>query len=149
MAVYTEVSDDDLNAFAAEYDIGEVMSCKGIAEGIENTNYLLGTENASYILTLYEKRVKEGDLPFFLALMEHLAARGIPCPTPVKGRDGAALRRLSGRPAAIITFLDGMWPRHATPAHCAALGQAMARMHIMGCQCGLTRTNPALARPKR
>ena len=141
MAVYTEVSDDDLNAFAAEYDIGEVMSCKGIAEGIENTNYLLGTGSASYILTLYEKRVKEGDLPFFLALMEHLAARGIPCPTPVKGRDGAALRRLSGRPAAIVTFLDGMWPRRPTPAHCAGLGQAMARMHIAAADFALTRPN--------
>jgi len=141
MAVYTEVSDDDLSAFAAEYDIGEVMSCKGIAEGIENTNYLLGTKNASYILTLYEKRVMEGDVPFFLALMEHLAARGIPCPTPVKGRDGVALRRLSCRPAAIITFLDGIWPRRATPAHCAGLGQAMARMHIAAADFTLTRPN--------
>lgn len=141
MAVYTEVSDDDLNAFAAEYDIGEVLSCKGIAEGIENTNYLLGTGNASYILTLYEKRVKEDDLPFFLALMEHLAARGIPCPIPVKGRDGAALRRLSGRPAAIITFLDGMWPRRATPGHCAGLGRAMARMHMAGADFDMSRPN--------
>ncbi|MDP6120318.1 MAG: homoserine kinase [Rhodospirillales bacterium] len=141
MAVYTEVSDDDLNAFAAEYDIGEVVSCKGIAEGIENTNYLLGTESTSYILTLYEKRVKEQDLPFFLALMEHLAASGIPCPIPVKGRDGVVLRRLSGRPAAIITFLKGMWPRRVTPAHCAGLGRAMARMHIAGADFALARPN--------
>ena len=141
MAVYTEVSDDDLNVFAAEYDIGEVLSCKGIAEGIENTNYLLGTANATYILTLYEKRVKEQDLPFFLGLMEHLAARGVPCPIPVKGRDGVALRRLSGRPAVIVTFLEGLWPRRATPAHCAALGRAMARLHIAGADFALARPN--------
>jgi homoserine kinase type II len=129
MAVYTDVPDDELRAFIAEYDIGEVISCKGIAEGVENTNYLLRTEQASFILTLYEKRVAPGDLPFFIALMEHLAARGIACPTPVKGRDGAALRRLCGRPAALVTFLDGMWPRRIQPFHCAGLGRALAQFH--------------------
>ena len=108
MAVYAEVSDDDLVAFAAHYDIGRVISCKGIAEGVENSNYLLRAERGDYILTLYERRVRAADLPFFLALMEHLAAKGIPCPVPVRGGDGEALRRLSGRPAAIVTFLDGM-----------------------------------------
>ena len=109
MAVYTEVGDEDLEAFIAEYDLGPVLSCKGIAEGVENTNYLLHTSEGSFILTLYEKRVAEADLPFFLGLMEHLAGKGIPCPTPVHGRDGKALRRLCGRPAAIVTFLEGMW----------------------------------------
>ncbi|MCP5366504.1 MAG: phosphotransferase, partial [Hyphomicrobiales bacterium] len=116
MAVYTEVSDEDLTAFVAEYDIGPVRSCKGIAEGIENSNYLLATGAGMYILTLYEKRVDPGDLPFFLGLMGHLAARGIPCPVPLAGRDGDSLRSLCGRPAAIITFLDGMWPRRVTLA---------------------------------
>ncbi|MFQ5764611.1 MAG: phosphotransferase, partial [Rhodospirillales bacterium] len=92
MAVYTEVGDEELLEFAAEYDIGEVLSCKGIAEGIENSNYALATENGTYILTLYEKRVNPDDLPFFLGLMEHLADAGIPCPTPIHGRDGKALR---------------------------------------------------------
>ena len=109
MAVYTEVGDDDLEAFAGEYDLGSILSCKGIAEGVENTNYLIHTSTGSYILTLYEKRVAEADLPFFLGLMDHLAGKGIPCPTPVHGKDGSALRRLCGRPAAIITFLEGMW----------------------------------------
>src|SRR5277367_2729032 len=104
MAVYTEVSDEDLESFMAEYDLGAVTSCKGIAEGVENTNYLLQTETGSYILTLYEKRVSAGDLPFFIGLMEHLAGHGLACPTPVHGRDGRALRQLCGRPAAIITF---------------------------------------------
>ena len=141
MAVYTEVSDEDLEAFVGEYDIGAALSCKGIAEGVENTNYLLHTQNGGYILTLYEKRVAKADLPFFLGLMEHLAERGIPCPTPVRGRDGEALRKLCGRPAAIITFLDGMWPRRTRPDHCAALGAALARMHVAGSDFAMSRRN--------
>lgn len=132
MAVYTEVGDDELEAFIAEYDLGAILSCKGIAEGVENTNYLIQTETGSYILTLYEKRVAEADLPFFLGLIEHLAGKGIPCPTPVHGRDGVALRRLCGRPAAIVTFLDGMWPRRIRTEHCAEVGTALARLHLAG-----------------
>src|SRR5690348_4964291 len=105
MAVYTEIADDDLVAFVAAYDIGELLSCKGIAEGIENSNFLLHTSKGTYILTLYEKRVKPADLPYFLGLLDHLAAKEIPCPTPVHDRDGAVLRRLADRPAAIVTFL--------------------------------------------
>lgn len=141
MAVYTEVSDKDLIAFVADYDIGEVLSCKGIAEGIENTNYLLSTSRGAFILTLYEKRVKPEDLPFFLGLMEHLAAKGVPCPVPLKGRDGRVLRRLAKRPAAIVTFLDGMWPRKVSADHCAELGEALARLHVAGTGFALRRTN--------
>ena len=132
MAVYTDVPDDALEAFVAAYDIGGVLSCKGIAEGIENSNYLLQTERGVFILTLYERRVAPRDLPFFLGLMEHLASRGIACPTPVPGRDGAALRELCGRPAAIVTFLNGMCVRNIRSRHCAALGGAMAAMHRAG-----------------
>lgn len=141
MAVYTEVSDDDLAAFVAQYDIGESLSCKGIAEGVENSNFLLHTESGYYIMTLYEKRVARGDLPFFLGLMEHLAARGFTCPTPIKGRDGAALRELCGRPAAIVTFLDGMWVKRPSPRHCQLLGEAMARMHMAGADFQMVRPN--------
>ena len=105
MAVYTEVSDEDLNAFAAAYDIGEIVSCKGIAEGVENSNYMLQTISGTFILTLYERRVDPVDLPFFLGLMEHLAQSGVRCPIPLKGRDGQALRSLCGRPAAIISLM--------------------------------------------
>ena len=91
MAVYTEIGDDELRDFTALYDIGEVLSCKGIAEGVENSNFLLTTERNNFILTLYEKRVAEADLPFFLGLMEHLARRGIQCHLPVRARD---VRRL-------------------------------------------------------
>jgi len=132
MAVYTEVEDDDLTAFIAEYDIGAVVSYKGIAEGVENSNYLLQTERGPYILTLYEKRVDPKDLPFFLGLMDHLAEAGIPCPTPIHGRDGSALRTLAGRPAAVVSFLQGMWPRRIMPDHCALLGEALAHMHLAG-----------------
>src|ERR1700751_5233816 len=129
MAVYTEVSNGELEDFLALYDIGRVVSCKGIAEGVENSNFLLRTDHGSYILTLYEKRVARADLPFFLGLMDHLASRGILCPVPIKGIDGEALRELCGRPAAIVSFLEGMWPRRPTARHCQLLGGELARMH--------------------
>jgi homoserine kinase type II len=141
MAVYTEVEDDALTAFIAEYDIGAVESYKGIAEGVENSNYLLQTERGPFILTLYEKRVDPDDLPFFLGLMDHLAEQGIQCPTPIHGRDGKALRTLAGRPAAIVSFLQGMWPRRIATEHCALLGEAMAHMHLAGGGFKLTRKN--------
>ena len=141
MAVYTEVSDDELNAFVARYEIGALVSCKGIAEGVENSNFLVQTERESFILTIYEKRVARADLPYFLGLMEHLARQGFPCPLPVRGSDGEALRELCGKPAAIITFLPGMWPRRIQPHHCAGLGDAMARMHLAGESFAMKRPN--------
>jgi homoserine kinase type II len=141
MAVYTDVADDELRAFIALYDIGEVLSCKGIAEGVENSNFLLTTERGNFILTLYEKRVAPKDLPFFIALMDHLAHHGVACPTPLRGRDGVALRELCGRPAAIATFLAGMWPRRIMPFHCAALGGALAGLHRAGASFPLSREN--------
>jgi len=141
VAVYTDVSAEELADFIAGYDIGALRSVKGIAEGVENSNYLIQTEAGNYILTLYERRVAEADLPFFLGLMDHLAARGIPCPVPVRDRRGEALGRLCGRPAAIITFLDGVIAREPGPQHCAALGRAMARLHEAGADFTLTRAN--------
>ena len=141
MAVYTDVADDELRAFIALYDIGEVLACKGIAEGVENSNFLVTTERGNFILTLYEKRVAPQDLPFFIALMEHLARHGVACPTPVKGRDSIALRELCGRPAALVTFLSGMWPRRIQPFHCAGLGAALAALHRAGASFGMTRAN--------
>ena len=141
MAVYTDVGDADLEAFLSAYDLGTLTSFKGIAEGVENSNFLLRTDRGSYILTLYEKRVAEGDLPFFLGLMQHLAERGISCPLPVKGRDGRMLRRVAGRPAAVISFLDGMWVRRPHTHHCAAVGKALAEMHQAGRDFPLRREN--------
>ena len=127
MAVYTAIDEESLDAFLRAYDVGEAVSVKGIAEGVENSNYLLMTEEGRYILTLYEKRVDPDDLPFFLGLMDHLAAKGVRCPTPIHGRDGQALRALCGRPAALIGYLDGVWPMRIQPFHCAGLGKALAR----------------------
>ena len=146
MAVYTEVSDEELERFVAAYDIGALLSFRGIAEGVENSNYLLHAEGGQFILTLYEKRVDPKDLPFFLGLMEHLSARGVTCPTPVRDRSGEALRQLAGRPAAVVTFLQGVWPRRPQAPHCLALGGALARMHEAGEGFALRRAN-ALALP--
>ncbi|MBV8440630.1 MAG: homoserine kinase [Hyphomicrobiales bacterium] len=141
MAVYTEVSDEALRAFLSNYDIGEVISFKGIAEGVENSNFLLRTEKRQFILTLYEKRVKAEDLPFFIGLMEHLSARGVTCPQPVRNRAGSALGELADRPAAIVTFLDGLWIRRPNVRHCGEVGEALARMHLAGADFALKRAN--------
>jgi len=141
MAVYTEVSDEELLAFLARYELGRLLSCKGIAEGVENSNYFLHLESGYYILTLYEKRVAEGDLPFFLSLMEHLSAQGVSCPLPVRDREGKALGRLVGRPAAIVTFLEGYAVHHPDARQCEALGGAMAKLHLAGAGFGMSRAN--------
>lgn len=141
MAVYTQISDDELIAFLATYDIGDLVSYAGIAEGVENSNFLLRTTTGTFILTLYEKRVDANDLPFFIGLMDHLARHGLSCPTPVVDRDGVALRALAGRPAAIVTFLDGVWPRRITPPHCRELGGALADFHLAGADFTMQRPN--------
>ena len=126
MAVYTEVSDEELSAFLDTYDIGTVLSYKGIAEGVENTNYFLHTTKGSYILTLYEKRVREDDLPFFLGLMQHLALQRPELPAAGRQSRGEALGRVSRAvPPSIITFLEGIAVRRPTAQHCAALGGAL------------------------
>lgn len=141
MAVYTEVPDAELSAFLAAYEIGTLLSYKGIAEGVENTNFFLHTTRGNFILTLYEKRVNAGDLPFFLNLMEHLARRGLACPQPVRNRSGEALGRLCGRPAVIVTFLEGVSVKAPGVDHCAALGRALAELHAAGRDFGMTRAN--------
>jgi homoserine kinase type II len=141
MAVYTDVSDEELQQFLAGYRIGSLLAYKGIAEGVENSNYLLHTSDGFFILTLYEKRVAAGDLPFFLNLTEHLAGHGITCPQPVRGRNGEALGRLVSRPAAIFTFLDGMWIRRPQVGHCGAVGEALAKLHLAGADFKMTRQN--------
>ncbi|MEA2830646.1 MAG: homoserine kinase type [Bradyrhizobium sp.] len=141
MAVYTDVAADELAEFLSHYDIGELLSYKGIAEGVENSNFLLHTSAGSFFLTLYEKRVAVADLPFFLGLMGHLARHGINCPQPVKMRSGETLGVLVGRPAAIIDFLEGVWPRKPTTTHCAAVGQVLAKLHLAGHDFPMRRAN--------
>ena len=141
MAVYTDVTAEDLARFLADYDIGGLRAYKGIAEGVENSNFLVHTDAGNFILTLYEKRVNAAELPFFLGLMEHLAARGITCPQPVKTRTGAVLGSIAGKPAAMVTFLDGLWIRRPTASHCAAVGEALARLHLAGADFPMKRAN--------
>jgi homoserine kinase type II len=141
VAVYTDVAAEDLSAFLAGYGIGELLSYKGIAEGVENSNFLVHTSDGYFILTLYEKRVAAADLPFFLGLMEHLAKGGLTCPQPVKDRAGRVLGKVGGRPAAVVTFLDGMWVRRPSAWHCAKVGEALARMHLVGTDFPMHRPN--------
>ena len=141
MAVYTEVSDEALRAFLGEYALGELVAFRGIAEGVENSNFSMRTTAGDYILTLYEKRVDPAELPWFLGLMDHLVQRGLDCPAPVRGRDGQALRALAGRPAAVCSFLPGVWPRRVRPEHLAPLGGALARLHVAGADFAPTRPN--------
>jgi homoserine kinase type II len=141
MAVYTDVSFEDLEGLLSGYDIGAPLSFKGIAEGVENSNFYLQTDRGAFILTLYEKRVKTDDLPFFLGLMEHLAARGIHCPQPMRNTGGRASTMLKGRAAAILTFLNGISLRRPDAQHCQAAGAALAAFHAAGQGFTLTRGN--------
>lgn len=141
MAVYTNVSADQIEAFMADYDVGEVISFKGIAEGTENSNYLLSTTKDRFILTLYEKRVNADDLPFFLGLMDHLAHKGINCATPIADKKGNALKELCGRPAALISFLNGLSVSRPDAGNCTQLGAALAEMHIAVADFELSRKN--------
>lgn len=130
MAVYTHVPGEELARFFERYDEGSLLSAKGIAEGVENSNYLIDTSKGRYILTLYEKRVREEDLPFFMALTEHLATKGLPVPGPIHDRSGQVLQRLEGRPACLIEFLTGVSLDEPDPAACREIGQFLARMHL-------------------
>ena len=146
MAVYTDVSDEALARFLEAYDVGEATAFKGIAEGVENSNYLLDAtgadgEGARYILTLYEQRVASRDLPFFVGLMDHLAARGFACPQPVRRRDGEALGELEGRPAAMVTFLAGTWSAAPDVARMRQVGETAARMHALAADFPVERRN--------
>ena len=129
MAVYTHVSAESLVRFLTRYDVGELVSAKGIAEGVENSNYLVDTTAGRYILTLYEKRVAADDLPFFMALLDYLAAQGLPVPPAIKDRESQAIGELEGRPACLIRFLPGVSVSHPTPAQARAAGRALGALH--------------------
>lgn len=141
MAVFTDVSSDALSALLEVYDIGQATSLKGIAEGVQNSNFLLETERGKYILTLYEQMVDKHDVPFFLDLMQHLSSRGISCPLPVQRRDGTLLSMVANRPAAIVTFLNGTSIRTPRPEHCEQAGAALAQLHLAGANFKMQREN--------
>lgn len=141
MAVYTEIHDDELSPFIKLYNIGNLLSYRGIAEGVENSNFFLHTGSGHYILTLYEKRVREIELPFFLNLMQHLANKSFPCPQPIAQNDGKLIGRLADKPAAIVSFIEGIWIRRPDVQHCAQLGMAMAKLHNAAYDFKLQRKN--------
>ena len=145
MAVYTRVDEDQLAEFLTEYDVGIAQNFTGITHGVENSNYRLTTTAGDFILTLYEKRVDPADLPFFIGLMGHMAAAGIPCPEPVAGRDSEVLRQLNGRPAAMVTFPTGTWNANPSVSRCRAVGGMLARMHLAGADFTMQRTNALAA----
>ena len=141
MAVYTDISDEELHQFLSQYELGQLLSFAGIAEGVENSNFLLRTDQANFILTLYEKRVNKADLPFFIGLMQHLADRGMNCPLPISSKTGENLSECAGKPAAIVSFLNGTSSRYPNAAKCKALGSALADLHVKAADMTLTRNN--------
>lgn len=141
MAVYTQVPSEEMSELLARYDAGELTSAKGIAEGVENSNYLVDTTKRRFILTLYEKRVDAGDLPFFMALLDHLADNGLPVPRAIKDREGKQIQTVAGRPACLIEFLPGVSVTHPTTAQARATGEALGAMHAALADFGLQRPN--------
>jgi homoserine kinase type II len=130
MAVYTDLSDEDLAGLLSAYALGPALSLKGIAEGVENSNFLLDTPAGRFILTVFERRVQAEDLPFFMGVMEHLAKAGVPAPRPIRTRDGALTTHVRAKPCAIISFLNGLSPNRPSPAQCRALGASLAGLHL-------------------
>jgi homoserine kinase type II len=141
MAVYTDITDEELATLLADFDIGQATSFKGIAEGVENSNFLLETTSGRYFLTVYEKRVREEDLPFFLGLMQWLERHGFPSAAPIADRNGEILKRMRGKPCALVSFLTGLSVRRPTVAHCRAAGESLARLHIAGEGFPMSRVN--------
>ena len=131
MAVFTEVSFDEAAAFLHALDLGTLQSIRGCSGGIENTNYFVDTERGEYVLTLFERLTFE-QLPFYLHLMQHLAARGIPVPDPAPAKNGNILHSLKGKPTAVVNKLRGHSELSPTDTHCAAVGDMLARMHMAG-----------------
>ncbi|MGL6042946.1 MAG: homoserine kinase, partial [Sandaracinobacteroides sp.] len=141
MAVYTEVPAEALSAFLARYETGALVSAKGIAEGVSNSNFLVETTSARYILTLYERRIDLAELPWFIALMEHLADAGQPVPRPIRDHGGSALQTLEGKSACLIQFLPGVSVSRPTAAQARAAGAALAALHLAGAGFAATRRN--------
>ena len=141
MAVYTDITDEELSELLADFDLGSALSLKGVAEGVENSNFLLETETGRYFLTVYEKRTREEDLPFFLGLMRWVAERGYSSATPIADRHGEMLKRVRGKPCAIVSFLSGLSVRRPTAAHCREAGIGLAELHLAAAGFPETRAN--------
>ncbi len=141
MSVFTTVTPDELSAWLERYALGALTDLKGIAAGIENTNYFVTTTKGRYVLTLFEK-LKPHELPFYLDLMAHLADGGIPCPRPIADRSGSYLGELNGKPASVVTLLAGRDIDAPGAAHCAQVGALLAHIHITGAGYAARMDNP-------
>ncbi|MDB5499566.1 MAG: thrB [Phenylobacterium sp.] len=141
MAVYTDITDEELSALLADFDLGQALSLKGVAEGVENSNFLLETEAGRFFLTVYERRVRAEDLPFFLELLRWLAEHRFPSATPIPDRRGALLKTVRGKPCAIVSFLSGLSVRRPTAAHCREAGAGLAQLHLAAQGFPLSRAN--------
>src|SRR6478735_10732057 len=141
MAIYTHLTADDLAGLIAEYDVGELVSAKGIAEGVSNSNWLIETTKARFSLTMYEHRVDADDLPFFLGLLDHLSAKGSPVPRTIHDRAGAAFRTIDGKAVALIEFLPGVSIDTPRPAQARAVGEALAGIHLAAADFSQERPN--------
>ena len=144
MAVFTQINDAQLAEFMAAYALADVTAFKGIAAGVQNSNFIVETGDEKYILTIYEDTatgVNPDDLPYFLGLMQHLAAHGINCPTPIMQKNGDLLGQLAGRPAALVSFLPGRGPVTPKPQQCRAVGAALAELHLAGADFDMRRIN--------
>lgn len=141
MAVYTDITDEELAELLADFDLGAPLSLKGVAEGVQNSNFLVETETGRYFLTIYERTVAEDDLPFYLGLMRWLAEQGYPSATPMVDRNGETLKRVRGKPCALISFLSGLSVRRPTAAHCREAGEGLARLHLASARFPMTRVN--------
>jgi len=141
MAVFTPLTESDIQTHLKNYDLGELHAWHGIAEGVENSNFYLETTTGRYILTLFEKRTSEADLPYFIGLMEHLATHGIYCPKPLPSRQDQLTSRLKDRPAVIVTFINGQGVRAIETHHLVSLGMLAAQMHMAGKDFTPTRAN--------
>ncbi len=130
MAVYTDITQAELAPLLSRFGLGAALTFKGIAEGVENSNFFLETEAGRFILTLYERRVREDDLPFFVELMQWLARRSFPCPTPQTDRSGQMLQRIRDKPAALVSFLNGVSVSRPTARHCREAGGGLAKLHL-------------------
>lgn len=146
MAVYTHLGAEDLARLIAQYDVGDLVMAKGIAEGVSNSNWLVettgsGTSGTRFILTLYERRIDYADLPYFLGLLDHLAGKGCPVPRTMHDREGASWRMVEGKAAALIEFLPGVSPTRPTPQQARAVGEVLANLHLAAADFPQTRAN--------
>ena len=141
MAVYTPITKEKLSSLLENYNIGSLENFKGVLEGVENTNYKIITSQDTFILTIFEKRVKEQELPFFIELQNHLSKKNIKCPSPIPNRNGKYINTIIDKPCVLISFLEGKKMNNATSYHCHQIGELAANIHVYSKDFTITRNN--------